>query len=315
MSKKDSKEVVDVDTALDELNDLSNGDGVEINGRVYRINSPKDCIGRPTFEAVAKVSEIVDEDWIGRNFGGGQYRIKYTINDGTQKAIKQVNYNIGHEYDKFLNNNMLSPNAQAPAKESAIGLPNIGGFLGSLTVEKITAIGAAVKMFRDLIAPPPPPQMDFTKVLEIIAASTQKNSVSDAIVIESLKSMKQQAAAPQNSISQVLNEYKNIKEILDEQKDEKEDGDDMSFLLEQAFKYLPLLLKKNNNDYRAVGVEAANNPMIQSVINSNEELAKKFFEVAAEKYGEENANKLAAGFGYATPIIRHEVSEVNTNEP
>ncbi|MBO4708030.1 MAG: hypothetical protein J5594_05710 [Elusimicrobiaceae bacterium] len=307
MSKKEQKDVCDVETALEELNDMATGDGVEISGRVYRINSPQDSIGRPTFEAVAKVSEIVDEDWIGRNFGGGSYRIKYTIMDGAQKAIKQVNYNIGHEYDKFRNSAQT-----VPQNNKGFSLGNVGGFLENLNAEKIMTICTAVKAIRDFIAPPPP-QIDLTKVLEIIASNSQKNGVSEAIVLESLKSLKQQPPAQQSSLVQQLNDYKALKELFNENENNNNNGDDMSFFIDKALEYLPLLLQKHNNDYKAVGVEAKENPMIKGIINSSPELAKKFFETAIEKVGEQNANLLAAGFGYATPILQK--SEVTQDEP
>ena len=76
--------------------------GVEIEGRIYRKTKPEDSIGRMSFEAIAKVSEIVDEDWIGRHFGGGNYFIKWTFKQGERKEIRQKNYAVGTEYDKFV---------------------------------------------------------------------------------------------------------------------------------------------------------------------------------------------------------------------
>ena len=41
---------------MDEIFEDCGGDtGAQITGRVYRVNSPKDSLGRPTFEAIAKI--------------------------------------------------------------------------------------------------------------------------------------------------------------------------------------------------------------------------------------------------------------------
>lgn len=309
MSKKDKTEVVDVETALNDLNEqFNNGEGVEISGRVYRINSPKDSIGRPSFEAVAKVNEFVDEDWIGRNFGGGQYRIKYTITDGQERVIRQLNYNVGHEYDKFLKQ------ADTPLKNEktgAFGGVDLGGFIGSLTVDKIAAISGTVKLIKDIFAPPPPP-VDFTKLLEIIANNNNKSSVSEAIVLESMRTMKQQVNSPAPSFAQTIADYNALKEVF-ENKTNAEEGGEMNFLLEKAFEYLPLLLQKKNNDYRAVGKEAKENPFVSNLIRNDPNLAQQFFERARAAYGDENAKALAAGFGYKMDIVQPK-QEVVTNE-
>lgn len=314
MAKKEKQEIVDVETALNDLNDqFNNGEGVEISGRVYRINSPKDSIGRPTFEAVAKVTEFVDEDWIGRNFGGGQYRIKYTITDDEKRVIKQLNYNVGHEYDKFLKQPEPAQKIEKPATFGGI---DFGAFIGSLTVDKVAAITAGLKALKEFLAPPPPPPQnnDLIKLFEIMAANSNKSSVSEAIVLESMRTMKEKATqppAPAPSFSQTIADYNAIKELFENNNNNANEGGEMNFLLDKAFEYLPLLLQKKNNDYTAVGREAKENPMVSGLIRSDPELAQKFFERARDTYGDENAKNLAAGFGLKMDIVNSEVP----NEP
>ena len=93
-----------------------------------------------------------------------------------------------------------------------------------------------------------------------------------------------------------------IKEELgtanNEESDEEEEGETMNILLKTALEYLPQLLQKNNNNFQAVGVQAAENPLVKNLVANDPELAQTFFEKAREKYGLENAKKLALGFGF-----------------
>lgn len=297
------------------LADFDDEDGVEIEGKIYRKTKPEDSIGRMSFEAIAKVCEKVDEDWIGRHFGSGNYFIKWTFRKGDRKELRQKHYSIGSEYDKFIKD--AAPVVSGSASKAA-GL-DLGGLLGSLTVDKVAAIAAAVKAVKDIFAPPPPPptpQIDFVRLLEVLS-NNNKPSVSEAIVIESLKSMKQQQERPQSSIAQQIADYNALKEIFEHGNNEDADeGGDMNFLIEQAFKYLPALLQKNNNNYQAVGQQVRENPVVMGIIQNNPDLAQTFFERAAHDYGPENAKALAAGFGYQMDFKapQPQESEVVTNE-
>lgn len=279
--------------------------GVEIEGRIYRKTKPEDSIGRMSFEAIAKVNEIVDEDWIGRHFGGGNYFIKWTFKQGDRKEIRQKNYAVGPEYDKFVKDT-------APAVSGAVpgvsGL-DLGGLLGSLTVDKIMAITAAFKAVKEIFAPPPPSQPDYTKLLEIVLANNQKSSPSDAIVTACLANL--QKPQQTQSVAQQIADFRALKETFKDEfsSDSTEGGDEMNFLLEKAIEYLPLLLQKKNNDFRAVGAEARENPLIKSIISSNPELTQKFFEQARATYGDAAVQQLAAGFGLKATIIPAQTGE------
>ena len=290
------------------LQDFDDENGVEIEGKIYRKTKPEDSIGRMSFEAIAKVCEKVDEDWIGRHFGSGNYFIKWTFRKGDRKEIRQKHYSIGAEYDKFIK-------PAAPAMQTATptlsGL-DLGGLLGSLTVDKIAAIGGAIKAIKEIFAPPPTVQPEFTKLLELIIANNQKNTPSDAIVTACLTSL-QKPQPQQSSISQQIADFNALKEIFKDDSTNNAEGGEMSFLLEKALEYLPLLLQKKNNDFRAVGAEVRENPLVNSIITSNPELTQKFFQTAREQYGDEAVKQLARGFGYEATIVNNQ--EVTKNEP
>lgn len=297
---------------LDEIFEDCGGDtGAQITGRVYRVNSPKDSLGRPTYEAIAKINKVVDEDWLGRNFGGGQYHIKYKVVRDGMKGEKQLNYNVGPEYNKYLN---TDESTAAPDKTPAVahvaGL-DLGGLLGSLTVDKVAAIGGAIKIIKEIFAPPPPAP-DIKSILEIMAATQQRATPSDAIVTACLNNL-QKPPQPAQSIAQQIADFNALKELFKDNSNDSEEGGEMNFLLEKAFEYLPLLLQKKNNDYRAVGQEARQNPMVQGLILNNPDLAQKFFERARDTYGDENAKSLAAGFGLKMDI-KQTPGEVINNE-
>lgn len=290
------------------LQDFDDENGVEIEGKIYRKTKPEDSIGRMSFEAIAKVCEKVDEDWLGRHFGSGNYFIKWTFRKGDRKEIRQKHYSIGAEYDKFIK--PAAPAMQsAPATLSGLDL---GGLLGSLTVDKIAAIGGAIKAIKEIFAPPPTTQPDFTKLLELIIANNQKNTPSDAIVTACLTSL-QKPQPQQSSISQQIADFNALKEIFKDDSTNNAEGGEMSFLLEKALEYLPLLLQKKNNDFRAVGAEVRQNPLVNSIITSNPELTQKFFQTAREQYGDEAVKQLARGFGYKATIVNNQ--EVTKNEP
>lgn len=309
---QDAPEIIEQDFFDEVLESFDDENGVEIEGKIYRKTKPEDSIGRMSFEAIGKVNEIIDEDWLGRHYGGGNYFVKWTFKSGDRKEIRQKNYAVGAEYDKFVKDT-------APAVSGAVpgvsGL-DLGGLLGSLTVDKIMAITAAFKAVKEIFAPPPPSQPDYTKLLEIVLANNQKNTPSDAIVTACLANL-QKPQQPAQSLAQQIADFKALKETFkDEFSSETDEGENnMSWILEQALKYLPIMLQKNNNNFEAVGVEARENPMIKGIINSNPELTQKFFETAREQYGDDAVRQLATGFGYSAQIVPQQQTEVNQNEP
>lgn len=298
--KKDETTTTEIN---DDFADLENQK--EVYGRIYRIISPLESVGRPAREFVGKVEERVDEDYIGRIFGPGRYNIHYRVtrSDGS-KFERDETFNIGQEYAK-------KDTPQQPVKQAAattLGGLDLGAVLGGLTVEKITAIGAGLKLIKDFLAPPPPPpSVDVAKLLEIFAANNRPQPVSDALLIQAMQSLQKTNTPP--SLLQQMRELKEIKETLkDETADETDgEGGQMSFLLEQAFKYLPSLLAANKQDFRATGAQARELPMVAGIIRNNPDLATEFINRAAQQYGRENAQQLAAGFGLQlTPIQQQE---------
>lgn len=302
-----TQEQIDVfDDTLNELNDLGDKSGsLEISGRIYRELSAANAAGRPLMEFVGTVDRLVDEDYIGRTFGGGRFKLRYTIKTAAGPRRRDVIYSIGSNYDKFVKRDMPAAPAMAPARPANEAQGVLNNFLSSLSAEKITAFALALKTVKELFAPPPAPVQNngptWDKVLELLTAANNnraQTSVSDAVVIKAMENMNAQARA-----ASPLEQYKEFVKLQDALKgnnteNQNEDSGQMQMILEMALKFLPELLRKHNNDYRAVGVEAAANPFVKNLIANDPALAKVFFQKAVEKFGPQKANELAAGFGF-----------------
>ncbi len=296
-----------LEQVLDEFDELAENDGVTVTGRIYRCLPPNEKgFAQPT-ELCGKVDRKVDEDFVGRNFGSGKYKVRYFIKDANgNKAEKNYIYSIGKEYDAF-----VKPSEPPRAPEGAQPQPARGGFLeeifNMLTPDKVAACTLVFKGLKKIFEPPPPPpQPDWAAILQIVSATNKdtKPALSDTIVLSAMESMKEKQKQPS-----FLEQYREMKELERELKDgassegegdeddEKENGETMD-LLKLAMGLLPQLLQKNNNNFQATGAEAAENAYVKNLVASDPQLALTFFEKAKQKYGLENAQKLALGFGY-----------------
>lgn len=295
--------------ALEEFDELVENGGVTVTGRIYRCLPPQEKgFAQPT-ELCGKVDHFVDEDFVGRTFGSGKYKVRYIIKDADgNKEEKNFIFTVGKEYDAF-----LKPSEPPRAPEGAQPQTARGGFLekifNELTPEKVTVCTLALEGLKKIFAPPPPPpQPDWAALLQILTATNKdaKPALSDTIVLAAMDSMKEKQNQPS-----FLEQYREMKELERELKDgsssegegegdedDDENGETMNALLKMAMAYLPQLLQKNNNNFQATGAEAAENAYIKNLVASDPQLALTFFEKAKQKYGLENAQKLALGFGY-----------------
>ena len=292
--------------ALEEFDELVENGGVTVTGRIYRCLPPQEKgFAQPT-ELCGKVDHFVDEDFVGRTFGSGKYKVRYIIKDADgNKEEKNFIFTVGKEYDAF-----LKPSEPPRAPEGAQPQPARGGFLekilNELTPEKVTVCTLALEGLKKIFAPPPPPpQPDWAALLQILTATNKdsKPALSDTIVLAAMDSMKEKQKQPS-----FLEQYREMKELEKELKDgassegegdedDDENGETMNTIIKMAMAYLPQLLQKNNNNFQAVGAEAAENAAIKNLVSSDPQLAWTFFKAAKQKYGLENAQKLALGFG------------------
>ena len=296
--------------ALEEFDELVENGGVTVTGRIYRCLPPQEKgFAQPT-ELCGKVDKFVDEDFVGRTFGSGKYKVRYIIKDADgNKEEKNFIFTVGKEYDAF-----VKPSEPSSAPECAQPQPARGGFLekilNELTPEKVTVFTLALEGLKKIFAPPPPPpQPDWAALLQILTATNKdaKPALSDTIVLAAMDSMKEKQKQPS-----FLEQYREMKELEkerkhgassegegdeDDEEDEDENGEKMNTLLNLAMSYLPQLLNKNNRNFQAAGAEAAKNEYIKNLVSSDPKLAWSFFKAAKAKYGLESAKNLALGFG------------------
>lgn len=303
----------DVEIKLDELRELGDkSNGGETYGRVYRLTMPGVEGGRPAAEFIGVVDDVVDEEYIGRRFGGGDYKLRFRFVKKDKTVEKRdVIFHISRTYDKYAKPQEPRPEAtvapQAPATLAAPGT-TAGGVLEALKgfgsiKDAITSFSLAITAFRELF--PRPKEPDYLGLFKIIAESNQKTSVSDAIVIKAMENMNAQTR-PQSPLSQLreLGEmFEFFKDKITPENHNDNDGENMSTILKMAIDYLPLLLKQNNNNFTAAGQKARQFPMVENLIKTDPALAKQFIERARAIYGDANARALANGFGYQMDIV------------
>ena len=270
------------ETLEERLQALCLDEEAELHARIYRVQKSDARRGRVY---VGSMDDYADEEFVAETYGAGTYFIAYTWKENGRTKRTTTQFSISDEYGV--------KNA-APVQQTA---PTFSGFLGSLTAEKITLGIGLLKTVREILAPPPPP-VDFTKLIEALAAN-RGQSVSDAVMIAAMNSIKEKNE--QKSISQQLADLRAIKELAadvnEQPENETEEGDTMDYLLKMGLQMLPGLLQKQNGDFRATGAAVKDNALVNSIINDNPDLAQKFFEVAAKKYGPDAARQLADGFG------------------
>lgn len=299
----------DVEIKLDELRELGDkSNGGETYGRVYRLTMPGVEGGRPSAEFIGVVEDVVDEEYIGRRFGGGDYKLRFRFVKKDKTVEKRdVIFHISRTYDKYAKPQEPRTEAtvmhQAPASLAGQGTM-AGGVLEALKGfnigEAVASFGIAIKTIRELF--PRPKEPDYMRLFEIMAGNMNKQTMSDAVVIKAMD-MQQQQQRAQSPLSQ-LKELREIKNFFKEETENQNEnsGDDMSFYIKMALEYLPMLLKQYNNNFQAVGAKVKDNPLVSNLIKNDPDLAREFIQRARDVYGIDNARALAAGFGYQMDI-------------
>lgn len=273
------------ETLAERLEALCLDDGAELHARIYRVQKAANGKGRVF---VGALDDYADEEYIADQYGGGTYLICYTWkeNGRTQRTTTQMT--IAEEYGR---------EKAAPVENKSLFSRIFGDGFSSDDLEAGISL---LKTVRDLIAPPQP-QIDLPALITALN-SNKGPSVSDSVMIAAMDSLK--AQNNKNSISQQIQDLKALKELTGDSSgvlggdDEEEGADNMDFLIKTGLKLLPDLLQAKNGNFQAAGEEARKNATINALLLENHDLAQKFFEAAAAKYGDAAAKQLAEGFGF-----------------
>lgn len=263
----------------------------ELFCRIYKQSGNRNA---PTREFIERVDGVlVDEEYIAENYGGGCYFVRYVFKENGVTRNTSGVFTISETY---------RAKRGAPAQEQQ---PKnmLAGLLENLTAEKVGGIVAAVEAVRKIFAPP----VDLTKLMEA-ALSSRQQSVSDAVLLEAMKGIKQ-PQQPRNLLEEVrqLQEVKAL--IKDEpgtvEEDDEEDNDKggpMNYV-KMALELLPAFLQQNNDNYEATGAQFRNSPIVNNLLAKDPTLREKFIEAARHEYGDKKTQELARGFGLDVQFI------------
>lgn len=269
----------------------------EMNDVFCRIYKQSGNPRNPTREFMERVDGIlVDEEYIAENYGGGSYFVRYVYKENGVTKNTSGPIVIAASY--------RPKNGLAAVPEQQTQKNPLAGLLENLTAEKVGGIVAAVEAVRKIFAPP----VDLTKLMEA-ALSNRQQSVSDAVLMEAMKGMKQ--PQQQRNLLEEVRQLQEVKALIkDEQPtvedDEEEDNDKggpMNIIIKTALEMLPAFLQQNNNNYEATGAQFRNNPIINNLLAKDPSLREKFIDAARHEYGDQKTQELAHGFGLDVQFI------------
>lgn len=292
------------DDILEEIAAAGGAEQTNLKARVYRIIETG---GKTKQEYCGVFEKVVDECDIAEKFGGGDYSVKFSWKNSEGRQETTRVYNICKDVFKTIDKPSEegpagtvagTPAAPAPVPTAAPAGGMLGGLLGTLTADKVAAGFAILEGVKKFLAPPPPP--DYTKLFEIMLSNQRGQSVGDAVLIEALKQANK-PTAPAPTVMEQINNLKAVREAFAGDfaggETKTRGSDNMSYFIDKALEILPDMLAKHNNNYRAVGAEAAQNSMVQALIKNDPDLTQEFFNAAVHNYGPAAAKQLADGFG------------------
>lgn len=292
-------------SVAERLADLMEATGADCISRIYKEDYRQQ--GRGPREFLERVDNFVDEEYIAENYGGGRYVIRYEWKENGQRKKTTIPFIISGDY--------RAKNAAPVPVQGAPKTDALGAFLGNLTAEKIGGIMAAIQGIKAIFAPPPPP-VDMTELIKALAAPRQ--NIGDAVLIKALEGVNRPAPAPAPSLLEQIKQINEVKDILGAE-NSAGGNDTMDKFINMGLSMLPALLQRNGGNYQAAGAAVKENPFINSLIEKDPELLSRFCAATADKYGEQAARDLAAGFGYSyentaqeaetTPQIENKAAE------
>lgn len=280
---REDEAVAEYDDFRDKIETLSQDAGTHMKARIYRVEKPsnkKVYVGN--YEG-----GFVYEEHVAENYGGGSFWVFYTwTNPKTGKMERSSSSMI-------IADDIGRPREIAPAAPSS----PINNFLNNITADKVAAAVAMVEGIKKIFTP----QIDFTKMFEIMAAP-RSPSVSDAVMVKMLEGIQQNKGVERATFHQQLEDLKNLKDLAGEiatqgSANEKRD-DTMDTIIKMGLPMLANLVKANGGNMKAAGESVRGNAVVDGLIAGNPAVAQKFFEAVAEQYGDDKAKQLAEGYGY-----------------
>jgi len=278
--------IVEFDDFREKIETLSQDSGACMKARIYRVEKPsnrKIYVGN--YEG-----GFVYEEHVAENYGGGSYVVFYTWRNTKTGKMERSSSTMS-----------IDENFGRPRESSRYGTPSSKGMFGNilehLTPDKVAVGVAMVEGIKKIFAP----NIDYTEMFKIMAAP-RSPSVSDAVMVKMLEGIQQNGNAARTSISDQLEDLKNLKdlagEIVTPKSDKDNGGDTMDMMIKIGLPMLAEIIKSKGGNMRAAGESVRGNVMVDSMIAGNPALATEFFNAVAKQYGDEAARQLADGYGY-----------------
>lgn len=282
--RREDEGVAEYDDFREKIETLSQDAGTHMKARIYRVEKPsnkKVYVGN--YEG-----GFVYEEHVAENYGGGSFWVFYTWTNPKTGKMERSSTSM------IIADDIGRPREIAPAAPSS----PINNFLNNITADKIALVVGAIEGIKKVFSP----QIDFTKMFEIMA-TPRSPSVSDAVMVKMLEGIQQNNAPKvRASISEQLQDLRNLKELAGEivtpKSDNDNGGDTMDTIIKIGLPMLANLVKTNGGNMKAAGESVRGNAYVDGLIASNPSVAKKFFEAVAEQYGDDAAKQLADGYGY-----------------
>lgn len=269
----------------------------DVLGYVYReadLDNGKSSAGR--------IRNVLDDYEFGIVHGPGKFTVAYMFyNADGSTSRTSVKYQIGYEYADL--HRQYCEEHNKPFKDISGQFRNQNqnqnqksGLSELLNPEKIESLVALTGVAKSIFG------NNNNDLLEkIIANQSNQNSssLSEAIVIESIKGMRREnetpALPPQaNSIRDQLDLFKEIKEITEP---EPEKDDKVSKYIEMALDNLPGILKEFNGDEKKAAEHIKKENILVRTMLKRKGVRDEFYKAAVENYGVESAKRFARGFG------------------
>lgn len=281
---REDESVVEFDDFRQKIETLSQDSGTHMKARIYRVEKPsnkKIYVGN--YEG-----GYVYEEHVAENYGGGSFWVFYTWTNTKTGKMERSSTTM------TIADDIGRTSEIAPAAPSS----PLNNFFNNITAEKVTAAVAMIEGIKKIFSP----QIDFTKMFEIMAAP-RSPSVSDAVMVKMLEGIQHNnAPTARASISEQLQDLRNLKELAGEivtpKSDNDNGGDTMDMIIKMGLPMLASLVKANGGNMKAAGESVRGNSYVDGLIANNPAVGKKFFEAVAEQYGDEAAKQLADGYGY-----------------
>lgn len=304
---REEREIKRLETRVSRIAALKNRADLSDDVIAYVYHERRDDESRTT---AGRIRAVLDDYEFGIRFGPGKFFVVYNFTDQEgRESSTSIHYSTGPEflepYRQYCAENSLPFVDRTTAQK-----PSGGGVLDLLDRGRVEALAGLAGLAKQVFNPGGGQEQLFAqnaRLMEMLATRSNNPGLSDQIVIESIKSMRQPASAqaaalpppsPREMMREQLDFLRDLQEVREvtQPKDEKEAGP-MQFLIEKALEILPSILEKHNgNETAAAQALKQQNFFVRSMLQKPD-VQKSFYRAAVENYGPESAARWARGFG------------------